>query len=225
MTEQKNISVALAAAQKNFKKPKKSAENSHFKNKYSTLEDDIDAVRDALWAEGVFYRFQMEISDTGDERVTTILEHAGTGTSVSTSIPLLLGKRDMQSLKSATTYARRVGIEFITGIAPTDDDDADTERAGNTMGAAIADAWRQSVEDQIPAGASPLIRARAYADAIIDGFKAKNGTKALSNEWGRRVKLIEPMEDRFPDLHMKIVEAYEARVIDLESMKSPHAAE
>ena len=37
-------------------------------------------------------------------------------------VPLIINKNDMQGMKSATTYAKRIGLESLTGIAPEDDD-------------------------------------------------------------------------------------------------------
>jgi hypothetical protein len=37
-------------------------------------------------------------------------------------VPLIVNKNDMQGMKSATTYAKRIGLESLTGIAPEDED-------------------------------------------------------------------------------------------------------
>jgi hypothetical protein len=37
-------------------------------------------------------------------------------------VELIIGKNDMQGYKSATTYAKRIGLESVTGLAPEDDD-------------------------------------------------------------------------------------------------------
>jgi hypothetical protein len=37
-------------------------------------------------------------------------------------VPLIVTKNDMQGYKSATTYAKRIGLESLTGVAPHDDD-------------------------------------------------------------------------------------------------------
>lgn len=205
--EHKNIYAALLAAQPNFAKPKKTAENKHFGNKYADLEADLDAVIPALNAEGVFYQSKIVATELGYD-VHTILHHPSSDTSDTFVCPLLLGKQDMQGLKAARTYARRIGIEDICGIATGDDDDAETNRQGTDMGAAIKDAWRQGVEDSLPDNATPLDKAKAYADAICADF-ADKGEKALKNRWAKHKGLIAQFEGRFPDLHSKVVDAYE----------------
>jgi hypothetical protein len=50
------------------------------------------------------------------------LVHGASGTEISCDVPLIINKNDMQGMKSATTYAKRIGLESLTGIAPEDDD-------------------------------------------------------------------------------------------------------
>ena len=203
----KNVFAALLAAQPNFGKPKKTAENKHFGNKYADLEADIDAVVPALNAEGIFYQSKIVQSELGFE-VHTILHHPESETTDTFACPLLMGKQDMQGLKAARTYARRIGIEDICGIATGEDDDGEDNRQGSDMGAAIKDAWRQSVEDNLPENATPRQKAEAYASAIQDDFHDK-GERALKNRWAKHKSLISQFEERFPDLHQKVVDAYE----------------
>lgn len=214
MTDHKNIHAAMLAAQQNFAKPQKSAENTHFKNRYATLDDVIEAVRPALNAEGIYLSQPLQSTELGMS-VATILHHADSGTELREDVPLLLGKQDMQQMKSASTYARRIGLENLTGLAPADeDDDADANRRGTDMGAAIKDAWRQSVLDNLPEGATPRQTAEAFADAICDDFAGK-GEKALQNRWSKHRSIIAQFEQRFPDLHSQVVDAFENRMIEI----------
>ncbi|WP_422028097.1 ERF family protein [Roseovarius sp.] len=211
MTEHKtipNIWTAFLEAQKEFKSPGKNAANKHFGNTYADLLAVIEAVKPALNKHGIALSQPVISNETGNF-VRTILYHPASGTSIEEDVPLLMGKQDMQQLKASSTYAKRIGLENITGVASADDDDdAETERKGNSMGAALNDAWKQSVEDSIPAGATPQQRAKAYADAICEDFKGK-GEKALQNRWNKHRSIIENMQGRFPELHGQIVDLYE----------------
>lgn len=211
MTEHKSVHAALLAAQPKFKKPKKDAENSHFKNKYADLESVVDAVKSALNEEGVVFFHIPEASELG-ETMVTILHHPASATEIRCPVPMLLGKRDSQGFKAASTYAKRIGLESVTGVAPSDDDDADAERQTNTMGAALKDAWKQGVLDSIPENASPAVKAKAFADAICADFEGK-GEKALVNRWNKHSALIDSIAQRFPDLHSQIVDAYEVAMM------------
>lgn len=226
MTEHANIYAALLAAQPNFTKPKKTEENSHFKNKYAGLESVVDAVKPALLAEGIVF-FQPTAPSEFGTSVKTILYHVDSTTQIETEVPLLMGKQDMQGLKSASTYARRIGLENLCGLAPADgDDDAETDRQGNSMGAALSDAWQQGVLDNLPENATPAQRAKAFADAICADFAGK-GQKALQNRWNKHRSLIANLENRFPDLHSAVVDAYEIAVMEASGSytSSQHAAE
>lgn len=223
-TEHPNIYAALLAAQPNFKKPQKKAENKHFGNKYADLEADLDAVIPALNAEGIFYQSKIVASELGYE-VHTILHHPASNTNDVLVCPLLMGKGDMQGLKAARTYARRIGIEDICGIATGEDDDAEANRAANTMGAALNDAWRQAVEDNMPENATPRQKAEAYAEAICEDFDGK-GEKALQNRWTKHKSIITQLESRFSDLHEKVVDKYENEMMRATGTDvSQHAAE
>ncbi len=223
--EHKDIYSALLAAQPNFKKPKKTAENKHFGNKYADLEADLDAVVPALNAEGIVYQSKIVANELGHE-VHTILRHPASGTDDTFACPLLMSKQDMQGLKSARTYARRIGIEDICGIATGEDDDAEDNRQNANMGAAIRDAWRQSVEDNMPDNATPRQKAEAYAEAICEDFQGK-GEKALKNRWNKHKSLIGQFEQRFTDLHEKVVDAFENEMMRATGNDVPqqHAAE
>jgi hypothetical protein len=61
--------------------------------------------------------------------MVTALVHGDSDTRMECPVPLIVGRRDMQGFKSATTYAKRIGLESVTGVAPEDDD-------GNAAGAA-----------------------------------------------------------------------------------------
>lgn len=211
MTDHKDIYAALLAAQPTFGKPKKDAKNEHFKNTYADLESIVDAVKPALNAQGIVYFHIPEASELG-ETMCTILRHAASGTEIRCAVPMLLSKRDSQGFKSASTYAKRIGLESVTGVAPSDDDDAEAPRQGNSMGAALADAWKQGVLDSIPENASPADKAKAFADAICADFQGK-GEKALVNRWNKHQTLINSIADRFPDLHGKIVDTYETAMM------------
>lgn len=226
MTEHKNIYMALAKAQEKMQPLIRTAENEGFKrggkaSKYADLADVVEAVRGALTQEGIAY-FHVPLQDEFGHAMTTILHHGASDTKIEARVPLLLSKQDMQGYKAATTYAKRIGLESVTGIAPDDDDDGETDRQHGmpSMGAAIGDAWRDAVMDSLPPNASARQTAEAFADAICADFQGK-GQKALDNRWERHKKMIEQMQSRFPDLADKVIDAYETRKNELTDDKVP----
>lgn len=121
MTDHKNIASALAAAQQEMEGAKKSSDNPHFRSKYADLGAVCEAVMPALNAAGIAVVQPVE-QWADDLAVVTRFIHGASGETLETPMPLLLGKRDMQGLGSAITYARRYGLMALAGIAPEDDD-------------------------------------------------------------------------------------------------------
>jgi hypothetical protein len=121
MTEHKNIYMALCAAQAGMGKVVKGATNPAFKSKYADLADVVSVAVPALNEQGIAM-FHMMVRDEQGAVMRTMLVHGASETSVSCDVPLIINKQDMQGMKSATTYAKRIGLESLTGIAPEDDD-------------------------------------------------------------------------------------------------------
>lgn len=121
MTEHKNIYMALCAAQAGMGKVVKGATNPAFKSKYADLADVVSVAIPALTEQGIAM-FHMMVRDEQGAVMRTVLVHGASETSVSCDVPLIVNKNDMQGMKSATTYAKRIGLESLTGIAPEDED-------------------------------------------------------------------------------------------------------
>jgi len=121
MTEHKNIYMALCAAQAGMGKVVKGATNPAFKSKYADLADVVSVAIPALTEQGIAM-FHYMVRDEQGAVMRTTLVHGASGTELSCDVPLIINKNDMQGMKSATTYAKRIGLESLTGIAPEDDD-------------------------------------------------------------------------------------------------------
>jgi ERF superfamily len=215
MTEHRNVYAALAAAQSEMDAAVKGSVNPAFKSKYADLADVVQACRAALNKHGMAFFHQM-VSDGGQLSMSTVLAHGASDTMISCDVPLIVSKNDMQGMKSATTYAKRIGLESLTGIAPEDDDgnaaakappkDADPSSTG------LRDAWRDAVEDGLPENATPRQKAEAYAKAIAADFDVKK-VDTLAGRWKRHAKIIDSLQERFPDLHEMLVDAYENQMM------------
>ena len=121
MTEHKNIYSALCAAQANMGKVTKVSVNPAFKSRYADLADVVSVAVPALSEQGISMYHSMTRDDHGMVMRTT-LSHGASDTHLHCDVPLIINKNDMQGMKSATTYAKRIGLESLTGIAPDDDD-------------------------------------------------------------------------------------------------------
>ncbi len=112
------IYKALSKAQSKMKGAVKDSTNPHFRSRYADLESVIDALK-APFAEGGLSYYQ-SVSEDGQRLVTTIAHESGE--TISGSVPLIIGKQDMQGVGSAITYARRYGLAALAGVSQTDDD-------------------------------------------------------------------------------------------------------
>jgi hypothetical protein len=128
VSDHANIYAALAAAQAMFATVKKGSVNPAFKSPerpkgtlYADLADVVAAVAPALSANGIAYYHYIPVEN---ERVmVTALVHAKSESRVECAVPLLVSTQNMHGFKSATTYAKRIGLESVTGVAPEEDDD------------------------------------------------------------------------------------------------------
>lgn len=118
MTAHKNVFTALTAAQGEMGPLVKGAVNPHFRSRYATLDDVVNAVRPPLNGNGICFHFETLAGE-----MVAVLTHGESETSIRCGVPLLVSKNDIQAYKSATTYAKRIGLESVCGIAPQDDDD------------------------------------------------------------------------------------------------------
>lgn len=112
--------AALALAQGKISGAKKDQENPHFKAKFAGLSSTWDACREALSENGLAIVQTMRITPEGYVLRTTLGHKSGQW--IRGDTPLLMERQGMQPLGSAVTYARRYGVQSMTGIAPVDDD-------------------------------------------------------------------------------------------------------
>jgi hypothetical protein len=122
MNEHANVGMALCAAQAEMGPLIKGAENPHFKNRYADLAGVVDAVREPFAKNGLAYYHTIEYIENLGVCLTTVLVHGKSGTENRCPVQLIVDRANMQGMKSATTYAKRIGLESVSGIAPEDDD-------------------------------------------------------------------------------------------------------
>lgn len=122
-----SIYTALVAAQSEFGKVTKGSTNPAFKSKYADLSDVASVVIPTLSAHGVCVVHYLVGDDLSVMRTEFV--HAASETRVSCDIPLIVDRQNMQGMKSATTYAKRIGLESLSGVAPDDDDGNEAGKA------------------------------------------------------------------------------------------------
>ena len=116
----KEIAKALLELQGEIGKAVKDATNPFFNSNYATLEAVSDVAREPLKNNGLAVT-QIVSQDDKGSLMETVLIHTS-GEWISSAVPIIDKKGDMQGLGSAITYARRYGLAGILGIVQEDDD-------------------------------------------------------------------------------------------------------
>jgi hypothetical protein len=111
---------ALSEAQKTIQNPTKNAKNSHFKNTYTTLDEGLNVVREALSAVGICVFQRTYLTDTL-LMLETVLGHSS-GEWLASHYPVIAVPYKPQDGLAALTYARRGALFAAVGIAGEDDD-------------------------------------------------------------------------------------------------------
>lgn len=117
----KAIAGALVKAQQAFGPALKTSQNPHFKSKYADLAACVEAVIEALNANGIAL-IQRTLPCESGVTVETVFLHTSGETMSSGPLHVPASKNDPQGYGSALTYARRYSLMAACGIAPEDDD-------------------------------------------------------------------------------------------------------
>jgi hypothetical protein len=136
----------------------------------------VTAVRGPLNNNGIAF-FHCIIRTEAGQDMRTVLMHGESETSIECDVPLIVSKNDMQGMKSATTYAKRVGLESVTGIAADDDDgNAAAKAAPRTISADQFIALRDTAEE---AGVPAAKICAAYGAPSLEQFPAEAFDRAM----------------------------------------------
>lgn len=117
----KNISAAFVKAQRAFGPALKTHTNPAFRSKYADLSACVEAVMDALNANGIALMQHSHEVESG-VTVETVFVHESGEVLSSGKLHVPAAKQDPQGYGSAMTYARRYSLMAACGIAPEDDD-------------------------------------------------------------------------------------------------------
>lgn len=184
MSDIAKVSAALVRAQRAFGPALKDKTNPAFRSKYADLGACIDAVMDALNANGLAL-IQRQHPHDGGVCVETIFLHESGEHFSAGMLAVPAAKQDPQGYGSALTYCRRYSLMAACGIAPEDDDGnaASKPRAVGMapnilrdwlqcIGDAGADEWEALTRDGL-AAAKEVKDAEAYAAIRAAGTKRR----------------------------------------------------
>jgi len=190
------VGGALALAQGEMSSAKRDGKNSHYGNRYTTLDSLLEAAKPALSKHGLSV-----IQASGAEgvegevlgSVTTRLVHKS-GEWVESTLRVPLADRlSYQEVGKALTYLRRYSLAGLVGIAGEVDDDGETDLHARERSPDPPAPRKRSA----PSAASPKPsrEADAPAEQVIEGTiddVRKTPTPNGGTKWGVLVKSWEP---------------------------------
>jgi len=112
---------ALSKAQSEMKALPFDKKNPHFGNEYASLAATQEGARMPLSKNGLAL-IQSVQTEGDDYFVETRIIHSS-GQWIGSKLKLLIFKKDMQGIGSATTYAKRYAAQAILGLSGDEDDD------------------------------------------------------------------------------------------------------
>ncbi len=121
------IATALSKAQSEFKPALKDSSNPFFKSKYADFTSIVKACQEPLSHNGISFTQSPQKID-GEWVLLTKLLHSS-GQFLTSAMPIIVSKSDIQSFGSAITYARRYALAAIAGVTTDDDDDGEAATA------------------------------------------------------------------------------------------------
>jgi len=114
------IAAALAKAQAEMTNPVFNKVNPHFKSKYADLSSVLNAVRPALAKNGIALMQMTGIEDTGMVLYSRLTHTSGQWIE---SVYPVTNSGKHQEIAAALTYAKRLSLSAIAGVAGEEDDD------------------------------------------------------------------------------------------------------
>jgi hypothetical protein len=160
---------ALHQAQGQLAGVKRDSVNPHFKNRYASLENVIEAAKGPLQAHGLAFTQAPGRLIDGAVEVTTMLMHTS-GQWMRSTLHVPLAKTDPQGVGSAITYGSRYSLMAALGLPPVDDDAEAALGRGSQAGPAA--------QSKAPAHTKPG-EADLYVDTAIAALKLAKTEKAL----------------------------------------------
>lgn len=168
----KNIAAAFVKAQRAFGPALKTSTNPHFKSKYADLANCVEAVVDALNANGIAL-MQRTFECKDGVMVETVFVHESGEVMECGMLHVPAGKQDPQGYGSALTYARRYSLLAATGLAPEDDDGNSATRKTE-----IKSTVNENQILDLLAAMDEVTTLKELQDAYKQAYKATNGEQA-----------------------------------------------
>lgn len=168
----KNIAAAFVKAQRQFGPALKTSVNPDFKSKYADLANCIEAVIEALNANGIGL-MQRTYECKDGVLLETVFIHESGEVMECGMLHVPASKLDAMGFGSCLTYARRYSLLAATGLAPEDDDGVAASR--RTEIKSTVDEHKLA---DLLAAMDEVTTIKELQQAYKDAYKATNGEQA-----------------------------------------------
>lgn len=128
------IAQALCKAQNQMDPAHKSGLNPLLHNRYSTLDDVLDAIREPFFDNGLAFTQALDTDENGVYLETVIMHTSGQYIGSRLVVQAVQGNRgvnEMQTFGIALTYSKRYALASLAGVAQEDDTDGNGATASN----------------------------------------------------------------------------------------------
>lgn len=216
-----SIAKAFVAAKKEFAPALKTSSNPHFRSKYADLAGCLEAVNDALLANGIAVFQETSLCEDG-VIVETVFLHDSGETLRGGKLHVPASKQDPQGYGSALTYARRYSIMAACGIAAEDDD-------GNAASRPRIQQTRNPLDNVAP----PPPTEPAPAPARTPGWKLRApgrdeplSVHESSDDWtAAYIAMLDKIESSKIPTRTKMTKCREFRETNQETIDNLHAGQ
>ena len=200
---------ALIKAQSEMTFASKTGTNPHFKSGYAPLETVIDAVKNPLNDNGIFYLQKVYLAEGGQCVETEFHGHGGVIKAGRVYVPA--DKQTPQGYGSALTYAKRYSLITACGLPSEDDDGNSAESNYKAKPKAKPKAEpKQNKQDDS--------EANVLYEALSMGVSGSSSMESLKENWKANQDAIKKLENANLDVYNKLIKLKDDKKKELENV-------
>lgn len=200
---------ALIKAQSEMTFASKTGTNPHFKSGYAPLETVIDAVKNPLNDNGIFYLQKVYLAEGGQCVETEFHGHGGVIKAGRVYVPA--DKQTPQGYGSALTYAKRYSLITACGL-PSEDDDANSAESNYKAKPKAKPKAEPKQNKQDDSEANVLY------EALSMGVSGSNSMESLKENWKANQDAIKKLENSNLDVYNKLIKLKDDKKKELENV-------
>jgi len=196
--EKRTLAQAMLDFRVNVDSVTKDSDNPFFKSKYASYNNVQEAINPTLDMLGMCVVQAPMIIDGVNVLNTKIYLADSPSDMIEGNLPLLMPKNDMQALGSAMTYARRISLVSLFGLAAEDDDGHEasqhpkkpTWENKNDRNDIIVDMKLKVDEGEIQEAIDIYLKRTKHEDKKIEEARLDSVWNGLSNEYKTPISIF-----------------------------------